>query len=185
MSKTPSVFLCESCGAKTSSPCRLPRGRHVWCVCDRCAEALDGSYPQAPVFGAPLRDLPQPAGGYAGWWSYRIACEELGYTLYHADTRQERDALHRRWNQWLGGLLLLADTRDILMYRNALEGADFVNAWDRTHRAVRIPDALAEWLLPRIVHESKKDVLTRAPSRATLEAAAGVPKRGALAKQTA
>lgn len=184
MTKTPSVFLCESCGAKTSTPQYLPRGtRHLWCVCDRCHGALQQR--SAPVFGAALRDLPQPAGGFAGWWSYRIACEELGYTLFHADTRKERDALHRRWNQWLGGLLLLADTRDILMYRNALEGADFVNAWDRTHRAVRIPDALAEWLLPRIVHESKKEVLTREPSRATLEAAAGVPKRGALAKQTA
>lgn len=181
MTKTPSVFLCESCGAKTITPQYLPRGaRHIWCVCERCHGALPQRH--APVFGAALRDLPQPAGGFAGWWSYRIACEELGYTLFHADTRPERDALHRRWNQWLGGMMQLLDAKDALMYRNFLEARDFVAAWGRTHGAIRIPAELAAWLLPRIVHDSKKDVLTAAPSRAMLEAAAGVPKRGALAK---
>lgn len=178
MSTPANNYMCESCGALTREPSHLPKGRHVWCVCPRCSDALQAR--SVPVFGKELRDLEPPATAKAGWWSYRFACEELGYTLFHADTLTERDALHRRWNQWMGGLLGLMEQRDILMYRKALEGSAFVESWGRTNGAVVIAEPLAEWLLPRIVHESKKDVLTREPSRATLEAAAGIPKRGAL-----
>lgn len=179
---TPTTFLCESCGVTTREPAHLPRGRHLWCVCPRCNDALQAR--SMPVFGKPLRDLPDPSGGHAGWWSYRFACEELGYTLFHADTRTERDTLHRRWNQWLAAMLLLAQQHDILLYRNTHEGNAFVESWGRVHGVIQVPEELAMWLLPRICHESKRDLLTGAPSRATLEAAAGVPKRGALAKQT-
>ncbi len=165
--------MCEACGAGTPSPAFLTRGRHRWAVCDRCAAAM----PQrsTPVFGAELRALEPPMTAHAGWWAYRLACDELGYTLYHTETRHERDALHVRWNQWLGGLMRVQEARGLLIYAATHEASGFLEAWDRTHRPVRVPEALGAWLIPRIVHVSKQSLLTAAPSRATLEAAAGVP----------
>lgn len=165
--------MCEACGSGVLDPCLIARGRHRWAMCPRCAAALQT--PGTPVWGTPVRDLPPPMSAHAGWWSYRFACDELGYTLFHTDTRTQRDRLHVRWNQWLGGLMRLQEAQGLLIYAATHDASGFLEAWDRAHAPVRIPGTLGAWLIPRIVHSSKQSLLTAAPSRATLEAAAGVP----------
>ena len=144
---TKGQHMCEACGAGTPSPAFLARGRHRWAVCDRCEAAM----PQrsTPVFGAELRALEPPMTAHAGWWAYRLACDELGYTLYHTETRHERDALHVRWNQWLGGLMRLQEARGLLIYASTHEASGFLEAWDRAHRPVRVHEALSAWLIQR------------------------------------
>lgn len=174
-----SKSMCESCGVGVKDVQHVPKGRYLWRCCQRCAGVL-ATEPSTPVFGLPLHDLPQPLSAYSGWWAYRIACDDLGYTLFHATSRAMRDALHSRWNAWLGGILQLQAERGTMLYRDTHEGNAFVEAWGRNHRPALVTPALAAWLLPRVVPDQSKSLLTATPSRATLEAAAGIPKRGAL-----
>jgi len=77
-------------------------------LCDVVIEAYEatGDRPEL-VFGAPLDQLERPNSTKPGWLAYRMAAQLLGYTLYMADTRAERDALHHEWGRWMTYLLQL------------------------------------------------------------------------------
>lgn len=177
-------LMCEHCGSGTTPDEAVTTQRGVvrWVACPRCAKA---SQDRDAVFGAPAMSLPDPMGGVASWWTYRLACEELRYTLWTATSRKERDALHARWNGWMARVMAMQDDRGTLLYRNALEGSDFVNEAGHKWPGPHLSERWVAWLLPRVTHESKRHLLTRAPDRATLEAALGVPKRGSLVKPSA
>lgn len=96
--------MCDHCGVV--GPVQMTtKGVQVWAACPTChplAVAYDetGDRPKWP-FGAPIAELQSPGTTREGWVAYRMACEGLGYTLYTAETRVERDALHDTWGRMM------------------------------------------------------------------------------------
>lgn len=177
-----SVFACEHCGSGTNTPRRRTYGRHTWVMCPACHDLTAHQRPQPLVFGRELAALPEPMTAKAGWITYRLAAQEVGYTLWHARDRTQRDRLHDRWNQWMGAVAALQRHAGTLLYRNALEANGFVDDWLARHGAPALSHDLVRWLLPQVVSDTKANLLTSTPDRAILEARAGVPKRGALSR---
>lgn len=98
--------MCDHCG--TEAVCEpLYLGIQLWNTCPLCYEALGSYETSGYVFGRPLYELPKPTSTKSMWVSYRIAAQELGYTLFTATTRDERDALHDRWGAWMTYVLRL------------------------------------------------------------------------------
>ncbi len=181
---TVATLMCEHCGAPVAGPHAKTtrRGIMKWTACPRCAKA---SRSRGRLFGCAVQDLPEPLGSPAGWWTYRLACAELGYTLWTAKGRPERDRLHARWNGWLSSVLTMQRDRGTMLYRDALEGGAYVEEaaqkWPGPHLTAR----WAAWLIPRVTHDSKRHLLTATPTRDMLEEALGIPKRGALSRMGA
>lgn len=92
--------MCDHCG--TESECTpLFLGVQRWETCARCYGALGNYQSTGLVFGLPLDQLPRPTSTKTMWIAYRLAAQGLGYTLFTADTRGERDALHADWSMWM------------------------------------------------------------------------------------
>lgn len=94
---------CDNCGVNGSLR-TIHRGVQPWEVCPRCYAVMwewveTGVTPEHP-FGLPLSQLKRPLTGRAGWVSYRLACCEVGHTLFTAPDRPTRDAIHDAWGRW-------------------------------------------------------------------------------------
>ena len=175
--------MCESCGCATDRPKTLTKVRHVWRMCERCHRTMKRKGPSHLVFGAGVRNLPPPITMRSGWWAYRLAAQDMGYTLWHADTREKREALHRHWNRWMGAFAVVQAKAGTLPYRNTHEANQFLEEWEGRYGAVQMNPRAMGWVLEHCVRDEDQKHLTTNASRAILEAAAGIPRRGALSRE--
>lgn len=174
------LTMCEHCGAPVERPIEVPKGRHVWKCCERCDRVIRGGVKNGNVFGIPVLQLPHPSTCYAGWISYRLAAQQVGFTLFSAKTRAERDHLHLRWNKVMGSIATLQANAGTLVYQETHVKTRLLEYWEDAFGIDKVSPETARWLLPRIVPDSQRHLLTGAPARHMLETIAGVPKRGAL-----
>ena len=106
----------------------VPVGAQTWGCCMTCAELMRSVQKGAPrpaqPFGRDTFTLAPAQQGMAGWASYRYACHEVGYTLFTARDRAERDLLHDTWSRW--SAYLLRERRNIGTVKDNPKGLFFL-----------------------------------------------------------
>lgn len=171
---------CDNCGTH-STRTLLFRGAQPWEMCERCAPVMrawdeTGDQPQY-LFGRPLPGLPRPSAGRAGWIAYRIACTEVGKTLYMADERGERDAIHEAWGRWMGAIMTMRRARGTITDkpRQSLFLVPFLAHMGKTYGVVTPRPEMEAMILAQLHEKPLRVQAEQSMVRRAQEAALHVP----------